>query len=200
MHPHAVVFTGWLVLLSVQIWLVENGRIGVHRRIGIAGAVLAGVMMVLGPVTALTVEAQALSLSPRDFDGRFLAINFLDIADFGILIAAGLLWRNSPAIHKRLMLLATVALSDPGFGRITDNLFHAPKQFVPLFFYAFYGNVLVIAAMGAWDLWRRGRLHPAFVAGASLLLASEITMIFLMSNAVWKDISYRIVSAWGYAG
>jgi hypothetical protein len=33
-YVHAVVFFGWLVLLSMQAWLVLEGRISVHRRMG----------------------------------------------------------------------------------------------------------------------------------------------------------------------
>ncbi len=56
-HFHAVAFVGWLVLFTVQVALIRTARVDVHRRLGIAGAVLAAVVVVLGPATALVVDA-----------------------------------------------------------------------------------------------------------------------------------------------
>ncbi|MBA2556186.1 MAG: hypothetical protein H0V12_02390, partial [Chloroflexi bacterium] len=36
-HVHAAVFTGWLVLLLAQTWLVYRRRVGVHQRLGRLG-------------------------------------------------------------------------------------------------------------------------------------------------------------------
>ena len=58
-HFHAVAFVGWLVLFTTQVALIRNGRADIHRRLGLAGAALATVMVVLGPATALTVDAHA---------------------------------------------------------------------------------------------------------------------------------------------
>ncbi len=51
--------------------------------------------------------------------------------------------------------------------------------------------------MAIWDLWRRGRLHPVFVVGATFLVLSEVAIVWLMYNAAWSGITARIVQAWG---
>src|SRR5678816_853054 len=51
-HVHGAVFVGWLVLLTTQVLLIRGGRFAIHRRLGLAGAGLAAVMIVLGPATA----------------------------------------------------------------------------------------------------------------------------------------------------
>src|ERR1700682_958818 len=40
-HVHGALFTGWVVLFIVQTALVATHRVAVHRRLGVAGAVLA---------------------------------------------------------------------------------------------------------------------------------------------------------------
>src|ERR1700761_1770669 len=37
-HIHAVVFVGWLVLLTSQVLLIRSARLHLHRALGIAGA------------------------------------------------------------------------------------------------------------------------------------------------------------------
>jgi hypothetical protein len=48
-HVHGAVFSCWILLLITQTSLVSAGRVDVHRRLGIAGFVLACLMVVVGP-------------------------------------------------------------------------------------------------------------------------------------------------------
>src|SRR5688572_1565789 len=57
-HLHALVFTSWLVFFVAQTTLVLTGRTAVHRRLGIAGVVLAALMLVVGTMTAIAVARE----------------------------------------------------------------------------------------------------------------------------------------------
>ena len=118
-HCHAVAFVGWLVLFSVQVALIGNGRPDLHRRLGMAGAGLAAVMVVLGPATALFVDAARYSATGRT--PEFLALQLTDILAFAGLTAAALLLRAVPAAHTRLMLLGLIYISDAGFARLLNG-------------------------------------------------------------------------------
>ena len=54
---HAVVFTVWLLLLTVQVLLVVGDRVALHRRLGWFMAGWAGLMVVLGVWTAMVAKA-----------------------------------------------------------------------------------------------------------------------------------------------
>jgi hypothetical protein len=75
-HFHAVAFVGWLTLFTVQVALIRNGRPDLHRRLGMAGAGLAAVMVVLGPATALFVDGARFLATGRT--PEFLAVQFTD--------------------------------------------------------------------------------------------------------------------------
>src|ERR1700686_1544670 len=47
-HVHGAIFSSWILFLLVQTTLVAAGRTDVHRRIGIAGFLLACLMVVVG--------------------------------------------------------------------------------------------------------------------------------------------------------
>src|SRR2546421_571550 len=53
-HVHAAVFASWLVLFVAQTMLVMRGRIRLHQQIGSWGMVLAGLMLVVGVMTAVS--------------------------------------------------------------------------------------------------------------------------------------------------
>src|SRR5215207_9476218 len=53
LHLHGVVFTSWLALLLTQTVLVAANRTAIHRRLGVAGAALAVLMVLVGTSTAI---------------------------------------------------------------------------------------------------------------------------------------------------
>lgn len=193
-YAHAVVFVGWLVLVTVQVAFVLLGRFRQHRRLGSKAGYVALLMVPLGLAAGLTTAAQGRASS------GMLALNVVDLLGFIVFIALGLRYRNHPAAHKRLMMLAMVSLADPGFARIA--LHSLPPAHTPLswFMEIFYGNVLVLAAMFGWDLWRRNRVHPALLAGGLSLMGAEILVAFLFFSPAWKAMAMSLVHAWGYTG
>jgi hypothetical protein len=64
----------------------------------------------------------------------------------------------------------------------------------------FWGIFLILIAMGAWDLWRRRRIHPVVLFGAAVLWTGEIITTILNLSPTWRDVMVRLVNAWGYAG
>lgn len=198
-HLHAAAFTGWMVLLSTQVLFIRTGRWQLHRQLGTAAIALAAVMLVLGPAVALAIQrAQAALAHPSPIFGNpaFLAVQLLGMLDFGILVAAGLLLRASPSAHRRLMLLATLAITDAGFARATAPWIH--QTFAPGSWTDFAGNYaandMLILALGAYDLISRRRVHPAWVAGASYLFLSQFIANVLLHDAAWKAFALHLVT------
>jgi hypothetical protein len=160
-HFHAVAFVGWLALFTVQVTLIRTGRPQIHHRLGIAGAALAAVMVVLGSATALIVDAKRFAATGHT--PEFLAVQFTDIIAFAGLTAAGLLLRAVSSAHKRLMLLGLIYISDAGFARYLNDVMAPPLghgiwgEIAGLYL----GSDLLMLGLGVYDLATRGRLHAA---------------------------------------
>ncbi|WP_263357363.1 hypothetical protein [Acidicapsa ligni] len=192
-HVHAAVFTIWLLLLAAQVLLVLRDRVAWHRRLGWFAAGWACLMAVMGPWAAMASKVPHLHDDPSG--PPFLSVNLLDIAGFLILLAWGIALRKNPAAHKRMMILATVSLADPGFSRISGYFLPEPTHVIPWFAEVFYGNVLLIVLMVAWDWWR-GRLIRSFVMGAAALLLTEYGATLLYFWGPWRTLSTAWVEAW----
>jgi len=184
-----------MLLLTAQVLLVLRDRVAWHRKFGWFLAGWACLMAVLGPWAALASDAANLNTPANALAPQFLSVNIVDIGGFLVLLAWGISLRKNPAAHKRMMILATVSLADPGFARVSGYLHHAPQSLVPWFFDSFYGNVLIIVLMLAWDLWR-GRLVRSFVVGASALLAAEFVATLLYFWGPWHTLTLGWVEAW----
>ncbi len=192
-HFHAVAFVGWLVLFTVQVALIRNARADIHRRLGVAGAVLAATMVVLGPATALVVDAAR--FTAKGVTPEFLAVQFTDILAFAGLTTAGLLMRGTSSAHKRLMLLGLIYISDAGFARFLNHALAAPLGQSPLgeAVRLYLGSDLLMLGLGVYDLAARVRLHPAYIAGAVWMIALQITALALLGNPTWKALSLHLI-------
>ena len=193
-HVHAVVFSAWMLILSAQVLLVLKDRVSLHRKLGWFAAGWACLMAILGPWAIM--DSLAANLGLPNGDPPFLSVNIVDLGGFLILLAWGIVLRKNPAAHRRMMLLSTVSLADPGFSRF-DFFFlpNEPKSVFAWFLWVFYGNVLLIVLMFAWDL-RKGRLMRSFVVGASGLLSAEFAASCIYFYKPWIAITTGWAKAW----
>jgi hypothetical protein len=192
-HFHAAAFVGWMVLFTAQMSLIRVGRQDLHRKLGVAAIGLAAVMVVLGPATAIVADTAQYAREHKP--PAFLAIQFSDIAAFAVLLTAGLLFRKSPSTHKRLVLLATLYITDAGFARALGGPIHAGlgDGYAATLLGLYVGNDLLILGFGGYDLATRGRLHPAYAAGAAFVLALQFTAVWLLQSPAWAQFSLHLI-------
>lgn len=181
LHLHGFLFSAWFVLLLVQIVLVAVGRTDLHRRVGVAGATLASIMVVVG-VTAGIHAAKYGSLStPPDVPRLvFLVVPIFDMIVFGSLTTAGLLYRRRPEYHKRLMMLATLGILTAAIARIQLPLIQTHG--LPAIFGM--ADILVLMFIG-YDTISHKRLHPANLWGGLVVLLSLPVRFAVGGTAAW---------------
>lgn len=203
-HVHSVFFVGWLVLFTAQVVLVRRDQVGLHRRLGVVGAGLAVVMVVLGVMTAIMTEQ--IKFGTPASDPPFLSVMLGDMLVFGGLVTAGIVMRRSPAAHKRLMLMATLVLTDAGFGRwlspkIVEWLgvknYWELKSFSegawPFIRFQLLPVYTLIAALGAFDLFTRKRLHPVYLRAIAWSLPIDLLAGWLYFQPFWKTAALQIL-------
>ena len=178
-HIHGLVFTSWVLLFLAQTTLVATDRTDLHRKLGVGGAVLAALLLIMGTTTAiLRVKGGGSSPIPGVPPLSFLAVPLFDMVVFAMLIGAGLVLRNRPDTHKRLMTLGTIALTSAPIARLA---------FVrPLGPPAFFGLTdLFIVAMLVYDLATRRKVHPATIWGGLVILASQPLRLMISGTPAW---------------
>ena len=191
-YLHGAIFTVWMLLLTTQVLLVVRDRVALHRKLGWFTAAWACLMVVFGPWAVIASDVVNLNLPTGD--PPFLSVNIVDVGSFIIFVAWGVALRKNPAAHRRIMILSTVALADQGFARFSE-LWPAPTSVFPWFLDVFYGNVLIIVAMAAWDWWR-GRMMRQFVIGASASMAAMYIASLLYFWPPWKALAQSWVESW----
>jgi FtsH-binding integral membrane protein len=166
---HGLLATLWLVLHYTQARLVAAHRVDIHKKLGIFAACVGGVLAV--QALHLGIAGVAAGHAPPGRDPlQFLSVPIGTTTMFASFLAAALVMRRKREWHKRFMFFATLALIVPAVGRL-DSFVMEPLG-LPR---AVLAIVITIAfvAWAWWDDWRKlGRVHPAYVWGGLLLIAS----------------------------
>jgi FtsH-binding integral membrane protein len=180
---HGALFTAWIALFVAQTALVAGRRPDIHRALGVAGAVLAAVIFVVG--IAVSVETLRRNGGPPGGDPRkFFAIPMGDIIVFGALVGAAVLQRGRPETHKRLMLLATISLLTAAVARFLRQvgMGGAPNLF--------FGTDVLVLVLVLYDLVTRGRVHPATLWGGAMVVGFKPLLFYVLSATLpWIALS-----------
>lgn len=184
-HLHAVLFTGWVLLFLAQARLVAARRIDLHRKLGLAAAVVAVLMVGVG--TLVAVQGALRGVAPFGMDPRrFMIVPLFAVVLFAVFAAAGLRARRDPQSHKRLMLLATIAILPPAIARWVLLLGLGPPV-------VFAVATLFLVPLVVWDLKTRGRLHPVTLWGGLLLAVSGPLRLLIARTDGWVTVADGLV-------
>jgi hypothetical protein len=178
-HLHGALFSCWIVLLITQITLVSAGRVDWHMRLGISGMILAGLMVLVGFATI--IGAVRRHSAPGMSTESLFAFDVVQLSVFAVLVSWALAVRTDGPAHKRLMILATVALLGPALSRW-------PYDFVFSSDFAFYGMLdSFLFFMIAFDLWSRRKVHLVTISGSLLILFMDFAMRPVAHSTLWHQ-------------
>lgn len=179
---HAAVSTAWTVLLIVQSRLIAGRRIRLHRQLGMAGALLAIAVVVLGWTVAVAAVGRGVDAGEpaATFALRFFILPFQELVVFSILIGAAVGLRNRGGYHKRLMLLGTIALIPAATTRpfALDSLLGTLSMFG-------LGELIFVAALAIHDRRTTDRVHAATWWGGGLLLTTAVSRALIGGSDAW---------------
>ena len=180
-HLHGALFTSWVLLFMVQTALVSSRRVAVHRRLGVAGGVLAAAMVVAG--TSIAIATAARGSAPPGMDPKaFLIIPLFDMILFTIFVTTALAKRRDKETHKRLMLLAYISIIVAAVARLPGVLALGPPGFFGLSF-------LFVVAAGIYDFVSRRRVHRVYLWGGALILVSVPVRLAISSTGAWRSVA-----------
>ncbi len=185
---HGVLFTLWLLLFAVQTVLIGSQRLTMHKRVGQSVYPLYFAIVAMGMFVGFLGARHGFHAVPFD-SITFSALPWWVMLAFAVLAWAGLKERRDPQRHKRLMLLATIAIADAGIARVT--LFHA---FLPPWMSA---TVLLLIPLVLWDLGTLRRIHRTTIKGGLVVAAALLLSVPLGMTRPWHAFVSTIIGSDG---
>jgi hypothetical protein len=187
---HGLAMFSWIILFLVQSILILNRNPRLHMRLGVGGAVLAGIMVPLGS-TAATLSARSNPDIYRYFGGPrfFLATMVGEMLSFGIFVAIAVVYRRRPEIHRPMMLLASLMIISGSLGRCPyiENFAIMPPLYV-------LGPALVLGAVFLVLHWGMTlKLSRSFAFGYAASVIASVVFVVVGHSAWWNQMVSAIV-------
>lgn len=117
---HGCAMALWMLFFLIQPLLILSNSRKLHRQIGTAAAVVAGFALLLG--LKLGVESARAKPPGMIVDGldpvQFMAIPVLSVLAFGACVAAAIVNRRNPAVHRTCILIGTLFAISAAVARI----------------------------------------------------------------------------------
>lgn len=175
LYVHAAIFTAWLGYFVLQSGLVRLRKVAWHRTVGLVGVALGALIPILGVWTTFVMGKFDIQVLHSTAPPSVIFIPLLDIACFTSAFIPAVLWRKKPERHRRLMLVASCALTAAGFGRFPERF--QPGQF-------FYAGVDLLIVLGmARDLIVERKVHAVYkVALPAFLLGQALVFYIILKN------------------
>lgn len=197
MHVHAVLMGAWMMLLLTQTTLMAAGRRGMHMQLGITGMILAPALVIAGvflvPTNLQLWAAFGETAPPPVQEGvqgflhfmTNIALLQLRIAFcFLLMVYIGLRARKRDSgLHKRMMILATIAPLPAAF----DRMPFLPNTMPGSPLTADVWPLMAIAPMFLWDLYRRRTIHRAYWIYAAIMVPTAIVINLLWESPWWHS-------------
>jgi len=187
---HGLAMFSWVVVFLVQSILILNGNPRLHMRIGVGGAVLAGVMVPLGSVSAIlsaryNPDIYQLLGGPR----FFLATMLGEMLSFGVLVGVAVIYRRRPEIHRPMMLLASLMIISGALGRCP---YIGEYALMPPFYVL--GPALVLGALFlVLQLGMTRAFSRWYALGYSGMVVASVMIIVIGHSALWNRIAAAIL-------
>ena len=186
-HIHGAAFTSWMILLIVQTGLVSTKHVKWHMGLGLYGFALAVAMVVLGTLAAVDAMRRGetvLGLDPQ----TFFVIPVTGMVLFGTLVFFAFKLRRHTEAHKRLILMATMALMDAAIGRwqhpaILQRI--PPTQDLVM--------LALLLTLVVFDLFNLHRVSKYTWRGALFVMVLHLVRVPLGHSAAWHAMTRHLL-------
>lgn len=174
---HGPVFTLWILLIAIQPWLIGRRNFSLHRQLGWLGAAVAVAVVVTGLWGGLLRAGGHADMIQTGMPPKSgWATPFFSMVTFAGLVMCGFVWRARKALHKRAMMMATIAMLGAAFAR-WPVIGDWPPDITRLAVEA------LIVAMAVHDWRTMGRVHPMTLWGGLSIIAAHR----LIKPLIWKS-------------
>ncbi len=192
---HGCAMSAWMLIFLVQPLLILAKNRKLHRKVGTVGAVIAACAFLLG--MKLGVESArfkppgmiAAGMNPI----QFMAVPILTMLEFGVCIAAAIIYRNKAPLHRTLMLIGTLCAIPAAVGRIDPlNNLYAGTVFERIWGVFFMTLVLALLLLGLKCVLSRKLDRNLAIGCIGLALFFAFDTQFAMTRA-WDGVAHLLL-------
>lgn len=187
-HLHSALFTLWLLFYISQATLIMSGRARAHLKMGPWLAAYGFAIAAVG-LYAAALLAHRLGQRENDFEAAaaFVFFPIIDMVYFAGFLAAAVVYRKLPHLHKRAMFLATFSIAVVGLGRLVGRAgYESAVVWQPL-------NLAPLLIAIAYDIFVCRKVYTIMAVGFVLHLGRLNAEHFSNSEA-WLPVGRALIA------
>ncbi|MEO6721553.1 MAG: hypothetical protein ABIN67_14385 [Ferruginibacter sp.] len=185
-HLHGAVMTLWLLVFLAQAILAAKGNLNYHRTLGLV-AVALGILVWLSTVAADVRSRLANSPPEPDDSWDILLIGLFGSILFALFFGWGMFARKNAAVHKRLLLLATIVILQAAIDRIR----FLPGLNVAVYVRFIYLDLLLVPLV-IYDLLTLKRVHKITLIGAACFILLQTAVSVAAGTPAWHKLAFSV--------
>ena len=184
---HGAVFSGWVAFFIFQSALVRTHHVKLHRLTGWFGAALGALIPVLGIATFIVMARFRITHFHQYGIKPFFGSAVLDMISFAVPFWLAIYWRKKPELHRRLVLIASCALTGAAFARFP--MLPHPHGLA----YACVDALILLGVVR--DLIVNRRIHSVYRYALPILIVCQIFAVRLAFHppAWWVKLTNAII-------
>jgi hypothetical protein len=185
LYLHAAVFSGWVILHILQSALIRMRKVWLHRLIGWFGVALGAAIPVLGVSAAIVMAHFKMHYFHSTDEASGLMFSFFDMTAFSIPFVLAVWWRKKQELHRRLILVASCALTSAAFARFPSSVLP------PGLFYVDLDVLILTGAMR--DLIVKRHIQAVYLCALPLFALAQALVIYTCDWPYWIRIGNAIL-------
>jgi uncharacterized membrane protein len=190
-HVHALSAITWMIILVLQPWIYNHKSIKLHRKIGMIGILLAGIVA----TSALLIVKNNLSISAGPLYPIRYSLSLIDlflIAGFILSVVMAILKSKNIHVHARWMITTVFWILTPGMNRFFMKTlsivnFGLPYTLPRVYTTMFLLSGVFIAILIVFDYIREKKLYFAYLLVMLVNLLSA-PMLLGLKDSEWVKI------------
>ena len=186
-YLHGLFAVLWVLLFLTQTFLIHFRNYRLHMSLGLFG-------IVIGLGTSITMIPAGMYAVQKELNkgmGETAISGILGTCTSAILfitlVLFGIFYRKKSAIHKRLLLLATIVVLWPAWFRFRHYFPNVPRP--EFWFGVFLADSLIILSW-IWERYTLGKVHPVLKYVGSFIIIENLTEIMLFDSSIWRKAAH----------
>jgi hypothetical protein len=186
LHVHGFVMSVWFAFVVGQTLLIQQNHVMAHRRAGLAGLAIAAAVIIAGLYTvwSFVPRAALANFDPATAKGIAVGDTLAMLVFFPLVVGAAVLYRRRPETHKRLMMASCILLWPPVLSRYVATLAANGWSLMPVLAAT---ELTWLAALVAYDLWTRKRVHLATIGACVVVVFARVSVALVVNTDSASD-------------
>jgi hypothetical protein len=185
-HLHGISATLWMILLIVQPYLFQKGKLKMHRLLGFSSLALVP-LIIIGGIIMMTIMIQGQANYPPNIVYTLAFIDVCTLVGFAVLYFLALRFRKNIMLHSRFMVSTIFGPLVPALTRLFLIVMGIASDFTEALTYSYLTIELVLLVV-IWKERNAKEIKFTYVPFLIFIIVQHILMYYVDDWNWWKTL------------